>query len=62
MAAWGEPLIFGLFLLAFTYGLSNVILAFLPTKDEQLVRTQVEYGFFGAAGLIVSLVFVYALM
>lgn len=62
MAAWGEPLVFGLFLLVFTFGLSNVILAFIPNKDEPLMRTKVEYGFFGAAGLILSLVFVYALM
>jgi hypothetical protein len=62
MAEWVNALVFGLFLLAFTIGLSSVISAILPNNGEDALRSKVEYGFFGAAGLILSLVFIYALM
>ncbi len=62
MGEWVTALVFGLFLVAFTLGTSSLIMAFLPAKQEEVVRSQVEYGFFGVAGLVLSLVFVYALM
>lgn len=62
MGEWVTALVFGLFLVAFTLGLSSIIMAFLPAKPEEAVRSQVEYGFFGVAGLVLSLVFIYALM
>jgi len=62
MAEWGEALVFGLFLIAFTLGMSNVIMAFMPVKQGEALRSQVEHGFFGAAGLVLSLIFVYAMM
>lgn len=61
MAEWGSALVFGMFLVAFTFGLSNLILVFMPNKDEHAMRAKVENGFFGAAGIIISLVFVYAM-
>lgn len=62
MSEWVAALIFGLFLVAFTVGISSLIMAFMPVKDGNALRSQVEYGFFGVAGLILSLIFVYAMM
>lgn len=62
MAEWISALVFGLFLITFTLGLSSIIMAFITEKGESALRSQVEYGFFGAAGLVLSLIFVYAMM
>ncbi|BDX08173.1 hypothetical protein [Planctobacterium marinum] len=62
MGEWITAFVFGLFLMAFTLGVSSLIMAFLPVKEGDAIRSQVEYGFFGVSGLVLSLVFVYALM
>ena len=62
MAEWGNALVFGLFLVAFTLGTSSLIMAFMPQKDGEVLRSQIEYGFFGASGLVLSLIFVYAML
>lgn len=62
MGEWITAFVFGLFLMAFTLGISSLIMAFLPVKEGDALRSQVEYGFFGVSGLVLSLVFVYALM
>ena len=62
MGEWISAFVFGLFLMAFTLGMSSLIMAFLPVKEGDAIRSQVEYGFFGVSGLVLSLVFVYALM
>lgn len=62
MGEWSEALVFGLFLMAFTLGMSSLIMTFLPVKEGDAVRSKVEFGFFGVSGLVLSLVFVYALM
>lgn len=62
MGEWSSALLFGLFLFSFTLGVSSLIMTFIPAKQENAMRSQVEYGFFGVSGLVLSLLFVYALM
>lgn len=61
MGDWISAFIFGLALVAFVLGLSSVIMGFITPKQSDVLQKQVEYGFFGAAGLILSLIFVYAM-
>jgi hypothetical protein len=63
MGAWGEAFLFGLVLMAFVLGASSIIMGFMhkPVNNEGVMAGRIEYGFFGIAGLIVSLVLMYGL-
>ncbi|XOV79645.1 MAG: hypothetical protein ACFHVJ_01500 [Aestuariibacter sp.] len=61
MGDWVSAFIFGLALLAFVLGLSSVIMGFMTPKQEDALKKQVEYGFFGVAGLVISLLCFYAM-
>ena len=53
MAQWGEAFLFGVALLAFVLGVSSIIMGFLPQPEgAHGMKEKVEYGFFGAAGLV----------
>lgn len=62
MSNWHEPLIFVMALIAFVMGMSSLIMGLLPQPAGQnVMKNKVEYSFFGVSGLVVCLVFSYAL-
>lgn len=62
MSNWLEPLIFVFGLIAFVLGMSSLIMSFLPQPaGANEMKSKIEYGFFGASGLVVCIVFAYAL-
>lgn len=61
MGEWGSALIFGLALVAFVLGIASIITALITPKQDDVLQKQVEYGFFGVAGLVLGLVFLYAM-
>jgi hypothetical protein len=62
MSNWHEPLIFTLALLAFVLGMSSMIMGFLPQPaGKDALKARVEYGFFGVSGLVLFVLFVYAM-
>lgn len=64
MAEWGEALLFGVAVLAFVLGLSSIIMGFIaqPAGAANEMKEKVEYGFFGVAGLVISLLFYIAIV
>ena len=62
MSNWYEPILFDFTLITFVFGISSIIMSFLPTAEgENVMQYKIEYGFFGAAALSLFAVFVYAL-
>lgn len=63
MGNWVEAILFGLALLAFVLGISSIIMAmtYKPVTVGAQMKSKVEYGFFGVTGLVLGLLFVYAL-
>jgi len=62
MENWAEAILFGCALVAFVLSLSSIIMGFLPQANSvNVMKTRVEYGFFGMSGLAVFFLFVYAL-
>ncbi len=61
MGEWGSALLFAFGLACFVVGLSSIITGFILPKTDDVLKKQIEYGFFGAAGIVLSLLFVYAL-
>ncbi|ALS97245.1 hypothetical protein [Lacimicrobium alkaliphilum] len=63
MGNWVEAILFGLALLAFVLGVSSIIMAmtYKPAAADVQMKSKVEYGFFGVSGLVLGLLFVYAL-
>jgi len=63
MTDWINAIIFGVALIAFTLGLSSIIMGFMtPEKGEKGLQEKIEYGFFGVSGLVVCLVVAYVLV
>jgi hypothetical protein len=61
MGNWVEALLFGCGLVVFVLSLSSLIMGFLPqASTENVMKTRIEYGFFGISGLVFFLLFVYA--
>ena len=62
MSNWYEPILFGFTLITFVLGISSIIMSLLSTPEGvNVIQSKVEYGFFGASGLTLFAVFVYAL-
>ncbi|GAA0372176.1 hypothetical protein GCM10009092_40570 [Bowmanella denitrificans] len=63
MSNWIEALLFGLALLAFVLGFSSIIMAMIhkPVTVDAEMKEKVEYGFFGVAGLVLCILFSYAI-
>ncbi len=62
MSEWINAIVFGVGVVAFVLGISSIILAVISTKStESGMQEKVEYGFFGATGLIVCALMAYAL-
>jgi hypothetical protein len=62
MSNWYEPILFGFTLITFVLGISSIIMSMLPAPEGvNVMQSKVEYGFFGASGLALFAVFVYAL-
>lgn len=62
MSNWHEPILFGFTLITFVLGISSIIMSFLPAPEGvNVMQSKIEYGFFGASGLALFAVFVYAL-
>lgn len=62
MDQWGEAFLFGLVVVSFVLGLSNIIMAMLPQPaGANGMRNKVEYGFFGVSALVLFAIFLYAL-
>ncbi|GAC20048.1 hypothetical protein [Paraglaciecola arctica] len=62
MSNWHEPILFGFTLITFVLGISSIIMSFLPAPEgTNVMQSKIEYGFFGASGLALFAVFVYAL-
>ncbi|MGK0273305.1 MAG: hypothetical protein ACI88H_003985 [Cocleimonas sp.] len=62
MGNWNDAILFGLALTAFVLGISSIIMGFLPQPSAQgTMKSRIEYGFFGVSGIVVFILFVYAL-
>lgn len=62
MSEWISAFIFGAALIAFVLGFSSVIMAFMVSNEGESPMTEkIEYGFFGATGLVLCLLMVYAI-
>ncbi|MFT4937835.1 MAG: hypothetical protein ACI88A_000857 [Paraglaciecola sp.] len=62
MGNWNDAILFGFALTAFVLGISSIIMGFLPQASTHgTMKNRVEYGFFGVSGLILFILFVYAL-
>lgn len=63
MTEWGEAILFGFTVLAFALGASSLIMGFLPQPAGEAggIKSKVEYGFFGAAGLVIAVLLLVAL-
>lgn len=62
MGEWGNAILFGVVLIAFVLGLSNIIMGFMSTKQgAEGLQEKIEYGFLGVSGLIVSVVLTFAM-
>lgn len=63
MSTWPEAFVFGAMLVAFVLGLTSIIMSFfkLPVGPEESVKRKTEYGFFGIAGIVISMVLAYAI-
>jgi hypothetical protein len=65
MIALIEAAVFAIVVALFTLGLSSVIIGLLPKKNTngvELLKQNVEYGFFGVGGLVLAGLFFYLLM
>ncbi|MDF2177775.1 hypothetical protein P2G88_05890 [Aliiglaciecola sp. CAU 1673] len=64
MSNWAEAILFGFALMAMVLGVSSLIMAMLQSpvaEGESPVKAKIEYGFFGAAGVVLSALFIYAM-
>ena len=62
MGNWNDAIMFGLALIAFVLGISSIIMGFLPQASAQgTMKNRIEYGFFGVSGIVVFILFVYAI-
>jgi uncharacterized membrane protein YuzA (DUF378 family) len=63
MGNWTDAILFGFGLVAFVLGVTSIIMGFIaqPTEQGDTMKSRVEYGFFGVSGVVVFLLFVYAL-
>lgn len=62
MADWINAVMFGVGLLAFTLGVSSIIMGFISQPEAgRGMQEKIEYGFFGVTGLVVCLLMGYAL-
>ncbi len=62
MADWINAIMFGVALIAFTLGLSSIVMGFMTAKaGAEGMQEKIEYGFFGVTGLVLCLLMAYAL-
>ncbi|AEE21199.1 MAG: hypothetical protein CL578_19470 [Alteromonadaceae bacterium] len=63
MGNWTDAILFGFGLVAFVLGVTSIIMGFIaqPVQQEDVMKSRVEYGFFGVSGVVLFLLFVYAL-
>ena len=62
MGNWNDAILFGFALIAFVLGFSSIIMGFLPQPSSQAaMKNRIEYGFFGVSGIVLFILFVYAL-
>ncbi|MFQ3217736.1 MAG: hypothetical protein ACJAUL_000061 [Paraglaciecola sp.] len=62
MGNWGDAILFGFALVAFVLGISSIIMGFIAQPNQQdVMKTRVEYGFFGITSVVLFSLFLYAL-
>jgi uncharacterized membrane protein YuzA (DUF378 family) len=62
MGNWGDSILFGFALVAFVLGVSSIIMGFIAQPgQENVIKSRVEYGFFGITGVVLFGLFLYAL-
>ncbi|WP_158771823.1 hypothetical protein [Paraglaciecola sp. L1A13] len=63
MSNWTDAILFGFGLVAFVLGVSSIIMGFIaqPAAQESAMKSRVEYGFFGVSGVVLFMLFWYAL-
>ena len=62
MADWINAIMFGVALIAFTLGLSSIVMGFMTAKaGAEGMQEKIEYGFFGVTGLVLCMLMAYAL-
>lgn len=62
MTDWTNAIMFGVMLVAFTLGLSCIIMGFLSSSTgNKGMQEKIEFGFFGVSGLVVCLLMGYGL-
>lgn len=62
MHEWLEALTFGLALVAFVIGMSNVIMGFMvPKHVGNPIQQRIEFGFIGVSTLVMCLLMIYLL-
>jgi hypothetical protein len=62
MSNWYEPILFICALITFVGGVSSLIMSLFPQPaGMNPLQNKIEYGFFGVSGLVLMIVFIYAL-
>jgi hypothetical protein len=62
MSNWYEPILFVFAVITLVMGLSSIIMGFLSQPaGTNPMQARIEYGFFGASGLVLFVIFLYAL-
>lgn len=62
MSDWINPIIFGVALIAFTLGMSSIVMGFMSGKEgSEALHEKIEMSYLGVSGLVVSLVMLYVI-
>lgn len=63
MGDWIDAILFGVALVAFTLGMSSIVMGFMSNKEgAAAMQERVELGYLGVSGLVLCLLMVYVLV
>ncbi|HAU92390.1 hypothetical protein ACFOEW_07765 [Alteromonas oceani] len=62
MSDWIDAILFGVALVAFTLGMSSIVMGFMSGKEgSEALHERIEMGYLGVSGLVVSLLMLYVI-
>ncbi len=63
MSEWIDAILFGVALVAFTLGLSSIVMGFMSSKEgSEALHERIEMGYLGVSGLVGCLVLGYLIV
>ena len=62
MSDWIDAILFGVALVAFTLGMSSIVMGFMSGKEgSEALHKRIEMGYLGVSGLVISLLMLYVI-